>query len=352
MASSVTNNDAVKSPKGKGRLPPPERFWKRYSRHHEFPLSVVSSIFAHLLVGGIVVLIVTGALLALLGLSRDSVPIEPIRVSGGAGNPLGEGTGPANAAPSHREAVEENDRNSTEAPAPKDVPDLTKPQKAPPPLLDEKKNQASRPVDLDSSAQNSRLDRLSTRLSGELQDVMPAKGEGGPRGEGGGKGTGKGGGEGNATGPGKQTGPLTQHQKRQNRWTLIFDTRDGLDYLRQLHGLGAVLAVPTSSEEYQVFRNLDHRPAQGRHEDISAMPGLRWYDTKPDSVRSLAMALELPGVPPHVVALFPPELEKRLRKLEERAYPGEEDNIDETLFRVVRRGGHYEVALDEVKSRR
>ena len=38
------------------RLPPEERFWKRYSPHHEFTLSSASSAVVHLLALGILAL--------------------------------------------------------------------------------------------------------------------------------------------------------------------------------------------------------------------------------------------------------------------------------------------------------
>ena len=32
------------------------------------------------------------------------------------------------------------------------------------------------------------------------------------------------------------------------RWSMIFDTRTGMDYLNQLRGLGAILAIPTGAD--------------------------------------------------------------------------------------------------------
>ena len=352
MAATLGNNEAVKTVKGKPRLPAEPRFWKRYSKHHEFPLSVVSSIFVHLLVSGLVVLVVTGALLSLLGLKGDPVPMESVIVdAGGAGNPKGVGAGPANAFGGQQENVQENDKQF--ASEPKENPKLATPQKPPTELLEPEKNDKSRPIKADTSAADAQLASIRSKLQSQLQDVMPGKGSGGPKGSGGGEGQGNGPGKGDGSGPGVQSGPATIHQKRQNRWTLIFDTRDGIDYLRQLHGLDATLAVSQSGGGHIVYRKLGQRPPRGNQEDIGTIPGLHWYDTKPESVRSLAMALSLEHMPEYIIAFFPPSLENHLRKLEEEAYSGPEDEIEETYFRVVRRsGGRYDVVVDEIKSRR
>jgi hypothetical protein len=350
MAASLSNADT--KAKAKKRLPAEPRFWKRYSKHHEFPLSIVSSVFIHLLVGGLVILVITGALLSLLGISHESVPVEAIVVdAGGAGNLNGIGTGPANGAVAQkRENVEENEKPSLEQSQGKEAPPLAAPQKPTPSLLPQK-DEKDRVTDLDTSKANERLNSLGVKLRSQLEDVVAGKGEGGQKGEGGGKGSGKGPGEGAGRGPGKQTGPLTLHQKRQNRWTLVFDTRSGYDYLRQLRGLNTILAVPEPGGGHLVFRKLDSHP-RGKHEDIEAIPGLHWFDSKPDSVRSLAMALGLETMPEYIVAFFPPSLEEHLRDLEQRAFSGDEDDIDETYFRVVNRGGQYDVVCDEIKRRR
>jgi len=348
MAASLSNAGTTAKAK---RFPAEPRFWKRYSKHHEFPLSVVSSVFVHLLVGGLVILVVTGALLSLLGISRESVPVEAIEVdAGGAGNPNGIGTGPANGAVAQkRENVDESEKPSLDRGG-KDAPPLASPQKPTPSLLPQK-DEKDRVADLDTSKADERLNSLGVKLRSQLEDVIAGKGEGGQKGEGGGKGSGKGPGEGAGRGPGKQTGPLTLHQKRQNRWTLIFDTRSGYDYLRQLRGLEAILAVPEPGGRHLVFRKLDPHP-RGKYEDIEAIPGLHWFDSKPDSVRSLAMALGIETMPEYIIAFFPPSLEEQLRDLEQRAFSGEEDDIDETYFRVVNHGGRYDVVCDEIKRRR
>src|SRR3954465_5876619 len=77
-------------------VPPDEQFWKRYSPHHEAPLSGVSSVATH------VVLILMILLVAwVVSKMRDedenrSLPVDVVRVQfpGGGGSPGGHGTGP------------------------------------------------------------------------------------------------------------------------------------------------------------------------------------------------------------------------------------------------------------------
>src|SRR5439155_17557983 len=87
MATSNQPEKANSKVKEKPSLiPPDERFWQRYSPHHEFPLSSATSGLVHLLVLGILVL---GAR-ALANLNLP-LPVDTIEVGGGSGgSPEGE----------------------------------------------------------------------------------------------------------------------------------------------------------------------------------------------------------------------------------------------------------------------
>src|SRR5262245_56414879 len=74
-------------------VPPDERFWKRYSPHHEFPLSTVGSIVVHaLLIVALVVIAVTWQ----EGLSAAKpVEMKVVEIEGGGGlglDDMGSGT--------------------------------------------------------------------------------------------------------------------------------------------------------------------------------------------------------------------------------------------------------------------
>src|SRR5262249_37242501 len=117
---------------------------------------------------------------------------------------------------------------------------------------------------------------------------------------------------------------------------------DGHDYLRQLQHLGAIVAIQQPGGGFLVYRDLSSKPLKGELEDISGINRIYWVDDKPHSVQSLARAMGIFPPPPYIAAFFPERVEKELRRKEELHYRGNEDNIEETRFQVVRRGTKYE----------
>jgi hypothetical protein len=140
---------------------------------------------------------------------------------------------------------------------------------------------------------------------------------------------------------------LTQRQKRMLRWTLHFNTNNGPDYVGQLHGLGAILAIPVQERPepvYKVVSDLARRPARLLPEDVSKIQRIYWIDNNPQSVGDAMAALGLPLRPSYFVAFLPEEVENRLFELEKAQARGRpEDDIHETRFRVKAVGGRCEV---------
>ena len=137
-------------------------------------------------------------------------------------------------------------------------------------------------------------------------------------------------------------------KQRQVRWSLIFKTTSGGDYLNQLQDLGATLIVPEGDDKLIVYSNLKTRPLQGKVDDVSK-DGLRWIDDNEDSVKSLAKAMSIRDQPKFIAAVVPEKLEKELRAKEQARYQGEENNIDETVFRLEKNNGHYEPVVQSLK---
>src|SRR5207237_9412148 len=77
-------------------VPPEEKFWKRYSPHHEAPLSGVSSFALHLLLIPLLLLIAWVASKVKDEDENRSLPVDVVRVNfpGGGGSPEGAGKGP------------------------------------------------------------------------------------------------------------------------------------------------------------------------------------------------------------------------------------------------------------------
>jgi hypothetical protein len=323
----------------KPQQPPDERFWQRYSPHHEFPLSTSSAIVAHAAVFALVIGYLT--LQKLRSEEAKPLSVGAVVIAGGGGSPDGEGNDPASG--KRTEDTGENKNNgpkTTTDPKPtlNDVP------KVDPLDLPEFKQSDGRLIDdaTDSARRlaNQSADLRKTLFTG-IADSKP-KGLGGT-GSGGGKGKGKGTGEGDLEGPGK--GNISVRQRRVLRWTMIFNTTDGRDYARQLAAFDAIIAIPLGPDQneqrYRVIRDLKHRPATGNVEDLSDIKRIFWVDDTPESVGPLGLALGLRPIPTRIVAFFPEWFEAKLLKIEHEYKGLAEDQIKETRFRVVRSGKGY-----------
>jgi hypothetical protein len=328
-----------------------ERFWKRYSPHGELPLSGAGSFALHALVVGF--LILWGLYLySYFNKPSRNLPVDSVRLDlgGGGGSRTGEGDKPGighgpEAVPQGQDNPQQG--NKEEAPP---RPDLT-----PTEVKDLNLKFDSETVRVIQKGPDSMkaFARLNDNVRRKLSDGLnPGKGRGGS-GSGGGKGTGAGPGEGAGRGEGKLN--LTKREKRMLRWSMSFNTRTGEDYVRQLRGLGAILAVPVKEgqkPEYKVVRDLSRRPAQLLDEDLAQIKRIYWIDDKPRSVQEVMNVLQVRLRPSHFVAFMPIELEEELFKLE-RAYKGlEEDQIHETKFRILESGGKFRPEVMEQTPKR
>ncbi|HKI30545.1 MAG TPA: hypothetical protein VKA46_01540 [Gemmataceae bacterium] len=326
------------APKRSPRLPIEEPIFVRYSPHHEFPLSTVTSIGLHALIIGL--LVIGGIVIAKLNWGADQKPVEANAVAmelpgGGGGNPHGVGNGPGDGAL--------GDPDAPEAPLPDDPFEIQPREK----LQEARKEARQLPEFKDEEDQRlineggaavDKILRLRSDVRQKLKEGLAAgKGKGGP-GNGGGEGTRSGTGSGDSTGPGSGGSP-SKRADRLLRWTLIFNTRDGQDYMRQLKACGAIIAIydVNAREGYVPIRDLN-RPTPRLEDTIGR---IYWVDDKPISVQSLAGAL---GVEPpsRFLVFFPGEFEEKLLRLEQ-GYRGKKENeIIETKFDIRRHGDTYE----------
>jgi hypothetical protein len=326
-------------------VPPEDSIWKRYSPHHEFPVSITSSTAVHAIFG---VLLILGALGLIAWKTAKNEPAfgGAIEIGGGGGNPDGTGTGPGDnplEAGPKREAGDETAKADTKPTASGDDITFNKVQ------VDAQKfdfvasDPGAKDVIDNPTKHMQALAGLQKGAIEKLNEGLAAsKGKGGP-GKGGGKDKGVGTGEGDKTGPGKGT-VVNERMKRALRWTMIFNTANGRDYKTQLAHLGAIIAIPMPPDghEFMVFRDLRAGRPVGRIEDIGEIKRIYWVDDKRESVASLSQALGLELQPPQIVAFFPVELEEKLLKLELNYRHLKEDQIQETRFEIIRRGGIYE----------
>ena len=335
----------VKGAKAAAASPPEEEFWKRYSPHHEFPLSTAASVALHVL--ALVLLAVIG--IWLLSSANRKKPLQEIGVvvvgGGGGGNPRAQGEGPGGELSRPEEEDLGNDN--------KDTPNQADPKR-------ERLNATLPPIDLmpQTNDQNARelieqagdAVRSQSRINKDAQDKLRRSvgyGQGGPGRDGGrergqdtGKGSDKGAGDGN------------KRYERTLRWVMVFDTYNGEDYANQLSGLGAILAIPRSNNQYFVIRDLKKRPRVDLlDENIEQIKRIYWVDDKRESITPLCMALGVNPTPDHVVAFFPEKLEAQLLKLELKYKGLKENEIYETRFKVRKTAGGYEPVVVDQKAK-
>jgi hypothetical protein len=316
--------------------PPDERFWVKYSPHHELPISSLASVAWHLF--GLVLIVLVAFVVSYA--RNDDMLIETVGLAGGGGgNPLGVGQAPGSGstgglvdATKPREQLKDarpTDKTNADAPLTVLPTDIFKG------LTDDP--EAQREIAKIAERGTDALDQLN-KLDKNLRDALAAgKGKGGP-GSGGGQGKGDGPGDGDGSGIG---GKLSQTAKRRLKWTISFSTSGGIDYLRQLNALGGMLAIAVPPEnEIKFVKNVMNRPVRWEKEDLARLMRERiyWIDDKPDSVQQLAMGLGLNFVPERVGAFFPKELENTLLQKELAYQHKREEQIRETRFQVIMRG--------------
>jgi hypothetical protein len=319
-------------------VPPDEQFWKRYSPHHEFPLSNVTTLCVYVLIG--VVLYLGYRFGGAIFTDREPLPVEPITLGGGGDGGEGGNNGRGDD-PNPPEDIPDTADKLPEKFKPRDkLTDLPHPK-----VNSDSFSDVVAPDDM-ASKQYFDNGNLAVVSFGSVQDEARKKlmeglrGKPGRPGEPGGDGP----------GPGGKGKILNDRQKRVLRWTMLFDTTSGRDYLQQLGALKAFVAVPTPNG-YMVIRDLNARPAAGKVEDLKELKRIFWVDNRPDSVRPLAEALGVKPAPDHLVAFFPQELEDELLKKELKFNGLKEDEIKETRFRVMKRGnGYVPIVVEQTKN--
>src|SRR5262245_5762739 len=184
QATPSANNVATLEKPQQPRLPPDEKFWKRYSPHHEFPLSTVVSVAIHVVLGVLIVLVFK----KFMDMDKKPLPMEPIRLAGGGGNSQGIGPEKGGALPP---PVEEADKTPQENVPPSPTPEkdpAIKTAEAKTPELTPEQNDAMARLLARSRTTVQGFDKVNTDTQKKLLDGLrvPGKGQGG-EGSGGGK---------------------------------------------------------------------------------------------------------------------------------------------------------------------
>lgn len=312
-------------------LPPEERFWKRHSPNHEFPLSGVLALALFAVFMGILVLSIK------MEWFTAQAPVETAAIAFGDGNdpatsnhPVGTNGANGNGKPVARPEAGGNAHDPGVKPGPV-LPDVPRPAVRPSEPLPEAP--PLNPANLPAISFNAIGEEATAKLGGSLDPPGPPNGTG-------------------PSGPPGPTGPgPTQRIGRVYRWHITLDTRTGAEYLKQLRFLKAFVGIPEKKAgaalQYRIIRDLTRLPARGQIEEPAQVNRFFAVDAKPESVEALASALGLARTPDHLVAFFPRELEEELAR-KELAYRGRpESQIAATQFRILWRGHDWEVQVTD-----
>ncbi len=316
------------------RGPPEEEFWDRYNRRLEFPLSTVAAVLLHVAIGALLVFLFVR--LMDKGEDRSSVPVKLIDVGGM--DEAGLGSAGSGGEDAHKEG--ENPFKAAESilPTPQALAEAREAMKRV--LLDDPNGEM--PIAAPNAAGFKVID-----------EALAKKMLGSRRGEGPGAGTGTDGSKG--SGPGGTGADSTR--ARSLRWVLRFQTADGGDYLQQLAAMGATILVPLPPENRECLYFGDLRnPGNKRmatEDDLRRLADqIKFSDTRPGSVSGVCAALGVREPVRSFWAFFPRGLEDELAQKEIRFKNARSEDIEKTIFRVIRRGGRYEIVVYDQIARR
>ena len=330
MSRAATKSDPERTPTP-AEGPPEEEFWERYNRRLEFPLSTVTTVLLHVLVGLLIVLI-------LLKMENQedhgSVPMKMMDVGGL--DDFGDGS-PGSGGREDPIVEKMNQDPATAAIAslanPADLPQIKEKTIK---LIDPTGNlpitaaNAAAYEGLEKAVREKLLgaQRGTGNTPGKGPDVTPGSGPGG-------------------TGANSTLG-------RNMRWTLRFKVSSGRDYLKQLETMGAKILVPMpGTEKCLLVENLsrpeNRRVVSGNELGVYA-DLLKFADSRSEAVAAIAQALELDFTPKTFFAVFTKELENDLARKEANFANRRPEDIEETVFKVtiaaaIHRGVDEQVAV-------
>jgi hypothetical protein len=335
-------------------LPPDEKFWQRYSPHHELPVSGMTSLFLHGAVIG--VFLIVGVLVGMRWHGEAGKPpsMDVVMLEGGGDGSEGLG-GPAGLPGDDEAALTELTPRDPAAPA---LPKIDSP-------MLQLENAPSVELALPSSEIRPETKDLFTdieRLAKEAAAAAP-KAAKAPSGTGNPKGVGGKGGLGNAPGPGKGKkglgtgfgglgGKLTKAQIFARRWG--FDlSGTAKDHADKLAIVGIHLAVVDARGDAWFIRDLTRRPAEIYKADPRIfMDAVYWENKEAKSIFGLARELNLPFVPQKLLMLLPKEREQSMANAEAlyaKEHGRDFDRIISTEFDFRLRGNTYEPVVKRMQ---
>lgn len=306
-------------------------WWRRYSSHGEFPWSTTGSLVLHFL------LIVLLLILARGFQSPDREPLGCQTVLVGPDPEAAEGdSGTDKAGGPEGEPTQEQkqDEPKPEQPTPekteREKVDEVKTEDLPTDMSVPTFDPSSLPTEDVPKKVVDRISQAKNRLEKALQK-QPKTGTGGKGGS--------------RTGPGGSGGSgASGKAARAARWVLISQGSDIHSHIIQLDGLGAAFAVPGRGDRFVYFHNAASSNRTSEERDLGGENRIYWTFEKPSMVREFCQMVGIPNAD-MLVMFLPVELEERMAEME-RNYQGKgEEDVAQTRFRIVQRGGRYDVTV-------
>lgn len=334
-APNPKDNAALATKEPEPVVGPPEEtdIWERYNKRMEFPLATVAAVFLHVVVGAILIYVLVGLMDS--GEDRSNPKLQLLSVGGM--DDAGEGSA-GSGGKENPDIIKDVDPFQ----GVKDV--LPTPE-----ALADAKAEISKI--LPDATGNLPIAAPNVAAYSQLDDAVRNKllGVGSQKGQGNGAGRGEDGSQG--AGPGGTGSDSTR--ARGLRWVLRFRVASGKDYLDQLKAMKAEILIPLPPDGKQcaIFDNLNSPQKRiASDADLKRLAGkIQFSDARKDQVRDVAAALGVETTPPPKTfwAFFPKELEDELARKETGYRNRRSEDIEETIFRVVVRGGNFELVVDE-----
>ncbi len=317
-------------------IPPEESLWQKYSSHYELPLAGATSVFLHGAIVGVLVILTIGLLFSANVEATKPPKMDVVMIEGGGAG--FEGLGGEQGLPGAPDAGNPKRTEQLTPQAPNERPEMRQPPRllkdqpielglpliddGTPPLPDDLALELAK-IAKEADVEVKKEMKLPTTEPGtEFKKTGPI-GSGNPKGVGGLGGAGGGPGAGNKQGAGTGKGGFggrkaTKQEIYAMRWH--FDlSGDPREHARKLAAIGVTLAIPDPAGGFLVITDLNRRPVDPRRDNLMGFQeAVKWYNTKPDSVQSLARELQLPFVPRYVVLLLSRDREEKMAEAEKQ----------------------------------
>jgi hypothetical protein len=312
--------------------PPEESFDEKYNKRLEFPLSLVSAILFHVVVGAVLVVLLVYA----IGFESDNsdVKMSLVNLEGFDDKGLGAtGAGGEN----NPDIKGDSEWIKDDAPIkdPVILPEIKEDIRKAIEFIDPAGNLPISPSNADAYA---KLDKsIRDKLLGAKQGAGPGPGNGIDDKPG--------------TGPGGEGADSTL--ARNMRWVLRFKVESGRDYIEQLRLMGAEVLVPVPDSKKSILIADLSKPREQKEasdDDLKRLAKkVKFSDGRKEAVKAVAATLGIDFSPKSFWAFFPKDVEDELWKKESGYRNRRAEDIEETIFIVRIRDGKYEFLVDEQK---